>query len=102
MFANAGIGALLYTSYLQILQRNYSAAREERMYPPPGVGLTFTAGMMAGAIQSFVAAPLDALTVRFDVRVCCAAFFLLLLVNFFLLLYYTLQREKKKSKKAGS
>jgi len=70
MFANAGIGALLYTSYLQILQRNYSAAREERMYPPPGVGLTFTAGMMAGALQSFVAAPLDALTVRFDVRVC--------------------------------
>lgn len=70
MFANAGIGALLYTSYLQILQRNYSAAREERMYPPPGVGLTFTAGMIAGGLQSFVAAPLDALTVRFDVRVC--------------------------------
>ena len=38
------------------------------MYPPPPPVATFGAGFTAGAIQSFIAAPLDALQVRFDKR----------------------------------
>ena len=38
----------------------------KRVSPPPPLKDTFTAGFSAGAIQSFVAAPLDALHIRFD------------------------------------
>ena len=35
------------------------------MYPPPPVRDTFAAGFLAGSVQSVVAAPLDALSIRF-------------------------------------
>jgi hypothetical protein len=38
---------------------------KKRVYPPPDPSLTFTAGFAAGTVQSVVAAPLDALQVRF-------------------------------------
>lgn len=41
------------------------AVNSKRMYPPPSVAATFGAGLTAGAVQSVVAAPLDALTIRF-------------------------------------
>lgn len=37
----------------------------KRVYPPPPVSSTFAAGFAAGAVQSVVAAPLDALQTRF-------------------------------------
>lgn len=37
----------------------------KRVYPPPPVSSTLAAGFAAGAIQSVVAAPLDALQIRF-------------------------------------
>lgn len=71
LLANAGMGALVYTSYLQILQHNYEPASHatKRSYPPPPYWATFTAGAGAGALQSLIAAPLDAISVRFDVNV---------------------------------
>lgn len=62
------IGAVLYTSYLQILGALYwpSSESTKRIYPPPPVRDTFTAGFAAGTIQSVAAAPLDALQVRFQ------------------------------------
>ncbi|KAH7309558.1 mitochondrial carrier domain-containing protein [Stachybotrys elegans] len=70
LIANVGVGAVLYTSYLQILGRLHedSAKASKRIYPPPSPSHTFTAGLMAGALQSFVAAPLDAIQARFDHR----------------------------------
>ncbi|KAL8749652.1 MAG: hypothetical protein Q9199_007553 [Rusavskia elegans] len=67
LVANVGIGAILYTSYLQTLGRLHkpSAESAKRVYPPPPPKTTFVAGCAAGAIQSVVAAPLDALSVRF-------------------------------------
>ncbi|KAL8791184.1 MAG: hypothetical protein Q9213_000141 [Squamulea squamosa] len=67
LLANVGVGAMLYTSYLQTLGRLHGPSAEsvKRAYPPPPLDRTFTAGCTAGAIQSVVAAPLDALTVRF-------------------------------------
>lgn len=61
------IGAVLYASYLQVLGALYRPSSQslKRVYPPPPVSSTLTAGFMAGAIQSIVAAPLDALQVRF-------------------------------------
>lgn len=61
------VGAILYTSYLQILGTLYkpSSQSSKRVYPPPPIHKTFVAGFYAGAIQSVVAAPLDALSVRF-------------------------------------
>jgi hypothetical protein len=38
------------------------------VFPPPPPSATFSAGFLAGGIQSFIAAPLDALQVRFDRR----------------------------------
>jgi hypothetical protein len=38
------------------------------VYPPPSPSHTLTAGLAAGALQSIVAAPLDALQARFDHR----------------------------------
>jgi hypothetical protein len=67
MLANVTVGAVLYTSYLQSLARFYepSAYAAKRMYPPPDPRHTAAAGAVAGAVQSLVAAPLDALQVRF-------------------------------------
>jgi hypothetical protein len=66
LLANVSVGAVLYTSYLQILSRLHpeSGLAAKRVYPPPGPGQTFTAGLLAGAIQSVVAAPLDAVQAR--------------------------------------
>jgi Mitochondrial carrier protein len=69
LVANTAVGSVLYVSYLQILGALYepSAQNTKRVYPPPSFGNTFTAGFAAGGIQSLVAAPLDALQVRFQV-----------------------------------
>jgi hypothetical protein len=69
MVANATVGAILYTTYLQALAARYepSAHSTKRVYPPPPVNATFWAGFTAGTVQSVVAAPLDALVVRFKV-----------------------------------
>ena len=68
--ANVIVGAALYTSYLQILARLHepSAHATKVVYPPPPPTATFAAGVLAGGIQSFIAAPLDAIQVRFDKR----------------------------------
>ncbi|PTU20944.1 hypothetical protein P175DRAFT_0509450 [Aspergillus ochraceoroseus IBT 24754] len=67
LLANAGVGAVLYTSYLQVLGALYEPVSQgvRRIYPPASPIDTFTAGLVAGSIQSVVAAPLDALQVRF-------------------------------------
>ncbi|KAL9635106.1 MAG: hypothetical protein Q9204_002743 [Flavoplaca sp. TL-2023a] len=67
LLANVGVGAILYTTYLQTLGRLHDPSAEsvKRVYPPPSPNKTFAAGCAAGAIQSVVAAPLDALSVRF-------------------------------------
>ncbi|KAL8704870.1 MAG: hypothetical protein Q9201_001986 [Fulgogasparrea decipioides] len=67
LLANVSVGAVLYTSYLQLLGRLYQPSSEsaKRTYPPPPPVRTFAAGFAAGAVQSVVAAPLDALSVRF-------------------------------------
>lgn len=61
------VGVVLYTSYLQTLGALYEPASrsQKRVYPPPPLTHTMTAGFCAGSIQSLVAAPLDALQVRF-------------------------------------
>lgn len=70
LIANVGVGAVLYTSYLQILGRLHeeSSRATKRVYPPPSPVHTFTAGLIAGSIQSVLAAPLDALQARYDHR----------------------------------
>lgn len=70
LIANVGVGAVLYTSYLQILGHLHedSSKSRKRVYPPPSPWHTFTAGFLAGGLQSVVAAPLDALQARFDHR----------------------------------
>ncbi|KAH8663909.1 mitochondrial carrier domain-containing protein [Xylariales sp. PMI_506] len=70
LLANVSVGAVLYTSYLQILGRLHedSARASKRIYPPPDPRHTFAAGLLAGSIQSVVAAPLDAIQARFDHR----------------------------------
>ncbi|KAB8213597.1 hypothetical protein BDV33DRAFT_229347 [Aspergillus novoparasiticus] len=66
LLANAGVGAVLYTSYLQVLGALYEPVSRgvKRIYPPASPLYTFTAGFAAGTMQSIVAAPLDALQVR--------------------------------------
>ncbi|KAL2809509.1 mitochondrial carrier domain-containing protein [Aspergillus granulosus] len=66
LLANAGVGAVLYTSYLQVLGVLHEPVSQgvRRVYPPASPVDTFTAGLVAGSIQSVVAAPLDALQVR--------------------------------------
>ena len=61
------IGAVLYTGYLQTLSNLHgpSSMQTKRTYPPPAFTTTFTAGLVAGGIQSLFAAPFDALQVRF-------------------------------------
>ncbi|CAK7236060.1 hypothetical protein SBRCBS47491_009507 [Sporothrix bragantina] len=70
LMANIGVAAVLYTSYLQILARLHpeSGQARRRVYPPPAPLETFTAGFLAGSIQSLVAAPLDAIQARYDHR----------------------------------
>ncbi|KAH7141274.1 mitochondrial carrier domain-containing protein [Dactylonectria estremocensis] len=70
LIANVGVGAVLYTSYLQILGRLHeeSGQARTRVYPPPQPAHTFTAGFLAGGLQSVLAAPLDALQARYDHR----------------------------------
>ena len=70
LIANIGVGAVLYTSYLQILGHLHeeSGQARKRVYPPPHPQHTFAAGLMAGALQSVLAAPLDALQARYDHR----------------------------------
>ncbi|KAK0254927.1 hypothetical protein LTR91_022517 [Friedmanniomyces endolithicus] len=67
LMANTIIGATLYTSYLQALGflHEPSARATKRADPLPSPINTFTAGFIAGSIQSLIAAPLDALQVRF-------------------------------------
>ncbi|KAF2271422.1 mitochondrial carrier protein-like protein [Westerdykella ornata] len=67
LLANTFIGAVLYTGYLQTLNvlHEPTAQQTKRVYPPPPVTVTFTAGLIGGAIQSLLAAPFDALQVRF-------------------------------------
>ncbi|KAK2739036.1 hypothetical protein FQN57_006718 [Myotisia sp. PD_48] len=66
LIANVGVGAVLYTSYLQILASLHEPTQRgsKRIYPPPSPATTLFAGFAAGAIQSVVAAPLDALQAR--------------------------------------
>lgn len=61
------VGTVLYTSYLQTLGSFHGPSSEavKRVYPPPPISSTFTAGSIAGSIQSVVAAPVDALQARF-------------------------------------
>ncbi|KAI9796395.1 MAG: hypothetical protein M1833_006167 [Piccolia ochrophora] len=63
------IGAVLYTSYLQFLGLLHPPSSQslKRTYPPPPFSTAFTAGFLAGTVQSVAAAPLDALQVRFKV-----------------------------------
>jgi Mitochondrial carrier protein len=70
LIANVAVGAVLYTSYLQILGRLHeeSSKASKRVYPPPDPIHTFSAGFLAGSIQSVVAAPLDAIQARYDHR----------------------------------
>lgn len=68
LLANTIVGAVLYTSYLNMLGLLHepSSRATKRVYPPPPISATFTAGFAAGGIQSLIAAPLDALQVRFQ------------------------------------
>ncbi|KAJ9656627.1 hypothetical protein H2198_004861 [Neophaeococcomyces mojaviensis] len=68
LIANVSVGAVLYTSYLQILGHLHeeSSKASKRVYPPPTPFETLTAGYLAGSIQSLVAAPLDAIQVRYE------------------------------------
>lgn len=66
--ANEGsIGAVLYTGYLHSLSALHepSSHQTKRVYPPPPPSVTFTAGLVAGGVQSVIAAPFDALQTRF-------------------------------------
>lgn len=58
---------MLYTTYLQVLGVLHEPASRstKRIYPPPAPSKTFAAGFISGTVQSIVAAPLDALQVRF-------------------------------------
>ncbi|KAK5629508.1 hypothetical protein RRF57_005223 [Xylaria bambusicola] len=70
LIANVSVSALLYTSYLQVLGALHeeSSRSTRRVFPPPDPIHTFTAGFLAGSIQSLVAAPLDAIQARYDHR----------------------------------
>lgn len=67
LLANTVVGAVLYTSYLQTvgLLHEPSSRATRRVDPLPPPSKTFAAGFIAGSIQSLLAAPLDALQVRF-------------------------------------
>ncbi|KAH3911062.1 hypothetical protein HBI56_001000 [Parastagonospora nodorum] len=67
LMANTCIGAVLYTAYLHSLSSLHepSSYQTKRVYPPPPPITTFSAGLIAGGCQSVIAAPFDALQVRF-------------------------------------
>ncbi|KAF2192425.1 mitochondrial carrier [Zopfia rhizophila CBS 207.26] len=67
LLANTFIGAVLYTAYLQSLSSLHepSSRSTKRTYPPPSIATTFSAGFIGGGVQSLLAAPFDALQVRF-------------------------------------
>lgn len=67
LMANTCIGAVLYTAYLNTLAALHepSSHQAKRVFPPPPPSITFTAGLVAGGLQSVVAAPFDALQTRF-------------------------------------
>lgn len=60
------VGAILYTSYLQVLGALHEPVSQgiKRVWPPAPPSATFAAGFAAGTMQSIIAAPLDALQVR--------------------------------------
>lgn len=68
LLANTTVGAILYTTYLQSLGTLHEPAgrHTKRVYPPAPLSATASAGFIAGSVQSLVAAPLDALQVRFS------------------------------------
>ncbi|KAF7190407.1 Solute carrier family 25 member 45, partial [Pseudocercospora fuligena] len=68
LIANTAVGAVLYTSYLHTLGQLHepSSRSTKRVYPPPSWTTAFAAGCVAGSFQSVLAAPLDALQVRFQ------------------------------------
>jgi len=70
LLANTIVGAVLYAGYLQTLGTIHepSAQPSKRIYPPPSFGTAATAGFVAGGVQSLIAAPVDALQVRFQSR----------------------------------
>lgn len=70
LIANTAVGAVLYTAYLQALGRMHepSSYATKRVYPPPPPGISFSAGFLAGSVQSVLAAPLDALQTRFQAK----------------------------------
>ncbi|KAK1777688.1 mitochondrial carrier domain-containing protein [Copromyces sp. CBS 386.78] len=72
LIANVTVGAVLYTSYLHILGQLHPESRlaSKRVYPPPSPLETFTAGFLAGTLQSLIAAPLDAVQARYDIGHC--------------------------------
>nr|POE90019.1 hypothetical protein CFP56_20486 [Quercus suber] len=65
--ANTVVGAILYTSYLQFLGQFHppSSHATKRVDPLPPPIATLTAGFLAGSVQSLIAAPVDALQIRF-------------------------------------
>ncbi|KAF2476757.1 mitochondrial carrier [Lindgomyces ingoldianus] len=67
LMANTFIGAVLYTAYLQSLSSLHAPSSHhiKRSYPPPSISTTLSAGFIAGGVQSLLAAPFDALQVRF-------------------------------------
>ena len=69
LVANVAVGAILYTSYLHVLGQLHaeSAHNASRIWPPPPPSNTLAAGFTAGALQSVVAAPLDAIQARYNV-----------------------------------
>ena len=70
LLANVTIGGALYYTYLQSLGLYYEPASHstKRIYPPAPFDATFKAGLTAGLVQSLVAAPMDALTIRFRTK----------------------------------
>ena len=63
----SSVGAVLYTTYLQTLGSLHhpASASLKRVFPPPPISATFSAGFGAGIVQAIVATPLDALQLRF-------------------------------------
>ncbi|KAK5164263.1 uncharacterized protein LTR77_009957 [Saxophila tyrrhenica] len=70
LLANTAVGAVLYTTYLNTLglMHEPSSRATKRVYPPPPLETAFKAGFVAGTVQSLLAAPLDALQVRFQAK----------------------------------
>lgn len=70
LISPVSVATLLYTSYLQTLGALHEPTSRgvQRIYPPASPLDTFTAGFVAGTIQSVVAAPLDAVQVRLHVH----------------------------------